>query len=64
MAPRNDVDDDPAVLDPLDRLVTGVDGELLSDRLRDRDLAAFPYSTSHDVIDDIDSYQRRPVISP
>ena len=47
MATRHDVDDDPAVLHPLHGLVAGVDGQLLPDRLLDRDLAAFSYSTAH-----------------
>jgi hypothetical protein len=44
---RNDLDDDPAILDPLDRLIAGIDAELLADPLLDRDLTAFTYSTGH-----------------
>ena len=56
MAPRDDVDDDPAVLDTLNRLVTSVDRELLANRLFDRDLASLSNSTSHDRNDRTDSY--------
>lgn len=49
MATRHDLDDDPPVLNPLHRLVAGVDPELLTDRLLYRDLPPFPYSTDHDM---------------
>ena len=38
MAGWDDLDDDPPVLDSLHGLIAGVDGELLADRLLDRDL--------------------------
>src|SRR5919106_3767116 len=56
MAPGDDIDDDPPVFDPLDRLVPSVDRQLLANRLRDGDLAAFSDSTAHGMDDGIDSY--------
>jgi hypothetical protein len=38
---------DSPVVNVLHRLVTGADGELLSDHLRDRDLAALSNTTCH-----------------
>src|SRR6266496_4131862 len=49
VAPRHDLDHDPAVLDALDRLVTRVDRELFTNRLGDRDLATISYQTNHDM---------------
>ena len=50
MGGGDELDHDPTALDPLDRLVTGVDTEILADLLLDRDLAPFSYTTRHGVI--------------
>ncbi len=47
VACRDDLHDDPPVVDSLDHLVAGVDPQLLADRLRDRDLAALANPTAH-----------------
>jgi hypothetical protein len=53
MAPRHNLDHDPAILHALDGLVAGVDHELLANGLLDRDLAPFTYSTGHGMNKDI-----------
>ena len=47
MTAGDQLDDDPPVFYPLDRLVTGVDGEFITNRLLDRDLTALPYPAAH-----------------
>ena len=47
MSAGDHLDDDPSIFHPLDRLVPGVDGELITNRLLDRDLAALPYLAAH-----------------
>ena len=56
MPARDDVDHDPAILDALDGLVPGVDRQLFTDRLLDRDLTALSYSARHGMSDFTDSY--------
>ena len=63
MATGDDLDDDPAILDPLDGLITGVDRELLANGFLDRDLAALAYSTGYGRYQGIDSYHRCPLVS-
>jgi hypothetical protein len=45
----DDFDDDAAVLNALDGFITGIDAQLLADAFLNRDLAAFSYSTAHDM---------------
>ena len=47
MAARNDLDHDPTAFDPLDGVVARVDGELLTNRLLDRDLTSLSYFATH-----------------
>ena len=47
MTAWNDLDHDPTILDALDGFVARVDRQLFADRLLDRDLTSFSYSTAH-----------------
>src|SRR5690606_19939412 len=49
MPTGHDLDHDPPVLDPLHRLVTGVDTQLLADGLLNRDLSPLSYSACHNM---------------
>lgn len=47
MAPRDDLDHDPTILDALDGFVARVNRKLFTDRLLDRDLTSLSYLAAH-----------------